>query len=161
MSKFNGLGISLGKGSFIGFAIEKVVVPGLPDDQRKKGRISDHRIRTMNGISQSQIFRDPSVKPKSDVMAIFDTPGASFTASLPAFEKASPEMSNVFLNNDGIVPSPSISKETRLARADESMHVRFQPISNDLGDNFLLNVADPNGSEVPQVDSFIAFGDEA
>ncbi|PHU15209.1 hypothetical protein BC332_16414 [Capsicum chinense] len=104
MSKFNGLGISLGKGSFIGFAIEKVVVPGLPDDQRKKGRISDHRIR---------------------------------------------EMGNVFLNNDGIVTNPSISKETRLARADESMHVRFQPISNDLGDNFLLNVADPNGSEVP------------
>ncbi|KAF3629417.1 hypothetical protein FXO38_27699 [Capsicum annuum] len=68
-----------------------------------------------------------------------------------------PEVSDILLNYDSLVRSPSIGKETSLGGADDVLKDGFYSIGNDLGDNLVTSVTESNGSKVFQVGGIPTF----
>ncbi|KAF3638767.1 hypothetical protein FXO37_24231 [Capsicum annuum] len=97
-------------------------------------------------------------RPFQPVKGIFQV---YFKDHVAIFSFYFPEMIDDLLDNDGIIRGPPVGNEPRLGRDDKSKKKESQPISNDLYNNFVLDVTKSNGLEVSQIGGIRAFEDEA
>ncbi|KAF3638856.1 40S ribosomal protein S25-4 [Capsicum annuum] len=97
-------------------------------------------------------------RPFQPVKGIFQV---YFKDHVAIFSFYFPEMIDDLLDNDGIIRGPPVGNEPRLGKDDKSKKKESQPISNDLYNNFVLDVTKSNGPEVSQIGGIRAFEDEA
>lgn len=57
-------------------------------------------------------------------------------------------MIKVFLNNDGMISSSSIQEEACLGMPNDGLKKGFNPIDNDLSNNFILSITETYGFKI-------------
>lgn len=66
-------------------------------------------------------------------------------------------MRDVFLDNESIFRGFSVREETGLIMTNDISRERIDSTSNDLGDNLVLAISEPNRSKVSEIGSILTF----
>lgn len=70
-------------------------------------------------------------------------------------------MVDILLNNNSIVRSSSLREKTSLTLTSDVGKVVFDTTGNDLSDDLVLSIKNPNGYKVPQGEGIHALWDKA